>query len=195
MKSFEDFRKKKLHESYIEESTHNDDAAKLAKLANGKIEPVHSVITTDNPEIEKHVSILYNSIDNQFLISEKINLKNSHNDKEKFLSFDVDRHGHYNFFLSTDNPMKALTVAQMMACFNGSDNLEKWWELVKDLKSVIDAAYKSSPASFIDFKEIGKGVGDNIKKWEDYYDAEVPLEILTRIGVDSTFVRSRKYGL
>jgi hypothetical protein len=195
MKSFDDFRKEKLCESYIEESVYNDDAVKLAKLANGKVVSVYSVITTSNPEIEKYVSILYNSIDNQFLISEKIKLKNNYGDKEKFLSFDVDRHGNHNLFLNTDDPAKALTIAQMMACFKGPDNLEKWWELVKDLKYNIDAVYGSSSDLFIDFKEIGKGLGDDVKEWEDYYDTEVPLEILLCMGVDSTFVRSRKYGL
>lgn len=191
LKNFNEF----LNENYLEIQVYTGEAEKLAKISNGKIYPVFLVVTTGDSKIDKFVSILYNSIEEYFLVSEKIELSGSYGEREKFLSFDEDIHEKHNFSFRADTAVLAFSLAKLISAFEDPDNLEKYWYLIKNLKDVIEQEHEQDKEKLIHFKELSSEFEKDIKDWENEFEEQVPLEILRNLDVRSTFFQTRKYGL
>lgn len=175
----------KKYGEFLNESTFfgGYDLKEFTKHMSAEAVPVFSVVKFSDPDLEDCVTVIYDAIEGNFIVSEKIK-------SFRASSFDIDKLKENYKAESTVGVKQTENIARIIALYVREAGSE--FETFFDKLIAIANRFNNHSKSFDELKpEFVKEVAP----YEDDYETTLPIEILTYIGVPPHNIASRKYGL
>ena len=175
----------KKYGEFLNESTFfgGYDLQEFTKAMSAEAVPVFSVVKFTDPELENYVTVIYDALEGNFIVSEKIK-------SFKASSFDVDKLKENYKAETTVGVKQTESIARLIALYvrEAEGNFETFFDKLIAITNRFNNHSKS-------FDELKPEFVKEVAPYEDDYETTLPIEILTYIGVPPHNVASRKYGL
>lgn len=159
-----------------------ETAQYMKDMGGGKMNPALSVAEFDDPELNKHVTVLYSDLDFSYIITPKLkNLQASH--------FDVDELRRNNEVIHASEPNEAIVCTKLMyayAALGMSDDF-----MHKVYKKIVSKFQNSGKS----FEELQPEMKKFAREWEEDREEKLDDRALKYLGFTPSELGPRKFGL
>ena len=159
------------------------DLKEFTKDMSAEAVPVFSVVKFSDPELENHVTVIYDAIEGNFIVSEKIK-------QFKASSFDIDILKENYKVESTVGVKHTENIVKLIALYRreAAGEFEGFFDNLIAITNRFDNHNKS-------FDELKPAFIKEVATYEYDYETTLPIEILKYIGMPPHSLASRKFGL
>lgn len=157
------------------------DLKEFTKDMSAEAVPVFSVVKFSDPELENHVTVIYDAIEGNFIVSEKIK-------QFKASSFDIDRLKENYKVESTVGVKCTENIVRLIALYR-REAAEEFERFFDNLIAIANVNCNKS------FDELKPEFIKEVATYEYDYETTLPIEILKYIGMPPHSLASRKFGL
>lgn len=159
----------------------SSDATEFAKKMSATASAMFSLIEFEDEEFKKYITVIFDSLDHQFIISEKIAITS--------LSVDVEKISENHKVVTASSVEEAISIAKIMYLFSKSKGEH---ETFFDSLIKIVQTWENRKKTFDELKPL---FVKEVKPYEDDYEVTLDNFVLEYIGMPPHNLASRKFGL
>lgn len=157
------------------------DLKEFTKAMSAEAFPIFSVVKFSDAEIEKYITVIYDAIEGNFIVSQKIAITSK--------SVDIDKISENYKVIAVFGANEAITISKIMYLFSKSGAEHE--SFFDNLINIVQR-FENREKTFDDLKPLFL---QEVKAYEDDYEVTLDNFILEYIGMPPHNLASRKFGL